>query len=180
MLLILFVIFVFNSTLAYKIPTEHGQNMNQSVSSDKCVPGINKNCNNPTTFKDEELENLRQFLNNSFTVLADIKPDKPLCPKLHVRQDWDCLTQQQKDRVHEVWKIMFLNGDIQKFSALNSKRWQSCKVSIRPVFDWIVHYFGSTQGHNCRVRYEHENYQSPNLRQPLVISVLNSTVLRIN
>ena len=112
---------MFNSTLALHIPNEHGQNMNKSESSIKCVPGINKECNNQTTFKDEELENVRQFLNNSFTVLADIKPDKPLCPKLHIRQDWMCLTQQQKDRVHEVWKIMFLNGDIQKYFSTQLK-----------------------------------------------------------
>ena len=71
---------------------------NQGLSNEECVQRIYRDCNYPTVFSEEELENVRQFLNYSFTVLADIKPDKPLCPKLHVRQDWKCLSQKQKTR----------------------------------------------------------------------------------
>ena len=82
----------------------------KSLSNEKCVQRIYRDCNYPKHFTEEQLENVRQYLNTSFTRLADIKPDKPLCPKLHVRQDWKCLSQQQRRRVVNVWKEMYREG----------------------------------------------------------------------
>ena len=81
------------------------QNTEESLSNEECVQRIYRDCNYPKHFTEE---NVIQFINYSFTVLADIKPDKPLCPKLHVRQDWKCLSQQQKTRVVNVWKQMYI------------------------------------------------------------------------
>ena len=102
MLKLFFVSVLTNSVLA-NFPIDN--KMRQGASNNECVRRIYSNCNHPKQFTYEELENVRQFLNYSFTVLADIKPDKPLCHKLHVRHDWKCLSQQQKQRVTNVWKI---------------------------------------------------------------------------
>ena len=92
-------------------------------SKEKCIQRIYRDCNHPKHFTEEELENVRQFLNYSFTVLADIKPDKPLCPKLHVRQDWKCLTHQQRRRVVDVWEEMYKRGDVQNLTDIHVKYW---------------------------------------------------------
>ena len=90
-------------------------------------------------FTEEELENVRQFLNYSFTVLADIKPDKPLCPKLHVRQDWKCLTEQQKSRVVDVLEKMYKRGDVQRLTDLHVKYWPAWHKTpeFLPGHRWI-------------------------------------------
>ena len=104
---------------------------------------IYRECNYPTTFTDEELENVRQYLNYSFTVLADIKPDKPLCPKLHVRQDWKCLTKQQKRRTINVWKRMYELGIVQRMADLHVKRWPAWHKSSEAILGhrWLFNEF---------------------------------------
>src|SRR4051794_23999267 len=107
---IIVLIFLISNSFA-RIEKEYEEEVQTlSIPNERCVQRIYRECNYPTTFTDEELENVRQFLNYSFTVLADIKPDKPLCPKLHVRHDWKCLSQQQKKRVTNVWKKMYKRG----------------------------------------------------------------------
>ena len=96
---------------------------NPGLSDEECVKRIYSDCNHPTEFTEEELENVRQFLNYFFTVLADIKPEKPLCPKLHVRQDWKCLTEEKKSRVVNVWKQMYEKGIIQNLTDIHVKYW---------------------------------------------------------
>ena len=99
------------------------QSQEKGLSNEECVQNIYHECNGPKEFSEEELENVRQFLNYSFTVLADIKPDKPLCPKLHVRQDWKCLSQQQKTKVVNVFKKMYERGDVHRLADVHVKVW---------------------------------------------------------
>ena len=115
----------------------------QGLSNEECVQSIYRDCNYPKHFTEEELENVRQFLNYSFTVLADIKPDKPLCPKLHVRQDWKCLSQQQRRRVVNVWKQMYGNGDIQRLTEFHVKYWPAWHKSTEffASHRWFVNRF---------------------------------------
>ena len=112
-------------------------------SDEECVQRIYEKCNYPTVFTEEQLENVRQFLNYSFTVLADIKPDKPLCPKLHVRHDWKCLTEQQKTRVINVWKQMYERGDVQRLADLHVKHWPAWHKGpeILPSHRWFTNEF---------------------------------------
>ena len=136
----LILLFLFNFTLAY-IPSESGHaNFKRGLSNKECVKRIYSGCNHPTHFTDYELENVRQFLNYSFTVLADIKPDKPLCRKIHVRQDWKCLTQHQKERVSNVWKIMYKKGDIQLLADLHAKVWPAWHKTMEagPSHRWLI------------------------------------------
>ena len=119
----------------------HGSD--DSPSDEECVKRIYRDCNHPKHFTEEELENVRQFLNYSFTVLADIKPDKPLCPKLHVRQDWKCLSQQQRRRVVDVWEVMYKKGDVQRLTDLHVKTWPAWHKTAEflPGHRWFANNF---------------------------------------
>ena len=93
------------------------------LSNEECVKKIYRDCNHDTNFTDEELETVGQYLNYSFTQLADIKPDKPLCDKILVRQDWKCLTKSQKDRLVDVWHQLYYKGFFHYIADLHVRYW---------------------------------------------------------
>ena len=93
------------------------------LSNSDCVKKIYRECNHDTNFTDQELEKVRQYLNYSFTQLADIKPDKPLCDKILVRQDWKCLTKTQRDRLAEVWRQLYDEGLFHYLADIHYKNW---------------------------------------------------------
>ena len=109
----------------YPEPGYPDRPLNPDPTKKKCEARIFWKCNHDTNFTDKELEIVRQYLNYTFTQLADVKPDKPLCDKILVRQDWKCLTKSQKDRVANTWKQLYADGTIQYLSDLHQKWWPS-------------------------------------------------------
>ena len=108
----------------------------------QCEDRIFRTCNHDTNFTDKDLETVRLNLNYTFTHLADIKPDKPLCDKLLVRQDWKCLTKLQKDRVANTWKQLYEEGTINYLAELHKKWWPSWHKSgeFLASHRWSINY----------------------------------------
>ena len=99
--------------------------VNPDQTKNECEKRIFNKCNHDTKFTDKELETVRQYLNYTFTQLADIKPNKPLCDDILVRQDWKCLTKSQKYRVANTWKQLYTHGNIKYLAELHRTWWSS-------------------------------------------------------
>ena len=105
----------------YPEPGYSSNSSNIDQTKKQCEKRIFRKCNHDTKFTDEELEKVRQYLNYTFNHLADIKPDKPLCDKLLVRQDWKCLTKDQKRKVVDVWRQLYAQGTMNYLAEIHLK-----------------------------------------------------------
>jgi len=70
----------------------------------ECYDRIHRECNHERSFTEQEIENVRLYIQNRFLTEPKIKPVRPACKKLHVRRDFKRLTHEERCDVIEVFK----------------------------------------------------------------------------
>jgi hypothetical protein len=91
-----------------------------SLSREKCMNRIYKECTHKCEFTDEEIDNARKYIQERF---ASTNPIKGKCSKLRVRKNIKCLTKQEFDDFVDVFKQLNAKGIVDKFTKIHSENW---------------------------------------------------------
>lgn len=109
----------------------------------KCIQSIYHNCPLNPDITDEEVEKARIYIQKRFMNLADFRPVRPPCKKLHVRRNFKCLTEEERQEVMNAFKALLDNGVVGKLAALHWKYWGEIHKfgEFIPWHRWFVNEF---------------------------------------
>ena len=88
--------------------------------SDDCEYELYHKCRQATTFTDEEVENVRLFLQQKF---SKTHPIGEPCKRLHVRRDIKCLSDEEFGDFVAVVKQMYESGFMDRMTAIHHGIW---------------------------------------------------------
>ena len=89
----------------------------------ECAELINKGCPDNYQATDEDIEEARIYIQENMLKNAAFPPSLPPCPKLYVRKNFKCLTQEERVRVIEVIQKLHEKGFMWELAEIHAKCW---------------------------------------------------------
>jgi hypothetical protein len=90
---------------------------------DQCDYNLHCQCHQRTQWTQEEVDNVKRYLQSRFYYESGVKPVRRPCKSVYIRKNWKCLSHSERRRFVYAIRKLYERGVMQAYSELHNRWW---------------------------------------------------------